>query len=77
MKKVILGSMMFLTGVLSIAVILAGSMANEWTVNGEFSSIWNITQYGLMPVLYIFGGISIVGIALAIWGVFEKNNPTK
>ncbi len=77
MKKVILGSMMFLTGVLSIAVILAGSMANEWTVNGEFSSIWNITQYGLMPVLYIFGGISIVGIVLAIWGVFEKNNPTK
>ena len=72
MKKVILGSMMFLTGVISIAVILAGSMANEWTVNGEFSSIWNITQYGLMPTLYIFGGISIIGIVLAIWGIFQK-----
>lgn len=77
MKKVILGSMMFLTGVLSVAVILAGSMANEWTVNGEFSSIWNVTQYGLMPAIYIFSGIAIIGIALAMWGVFEKNSPTK
>ena len=72
MKKVILGSVMFLTGVLSIAVILAGTMANDWTLNGELSSIWNITNYGLMPALYILGGISIIGIALAVWGVFEK-----
>lgn len=47
MKKVILGSMMFLTGVISIALILSGSMANEWTVNGkiffflEYLTIWS------------------------------------
>ena len=38
MKKVILGSAMFLAGVISVALIFAGSMANEWTVNGQFSS---------------------------------------
>lgn len=74
MKKVLLGSTMLLAGILSVAILLAGSMANEWTVNGNFSSFWNISQYGLMPALYIFIGISIVGALLAIWGIFEKEN---
>ncbi len=72
MKKVILGSSMFLAGVISTAVVLAGSMANEWTVNGEFSSFWNISQYGLMPAVYIFVGIAVIGLVLAGWGVFDK-----
>ena len=74
MKKVCFGSMMFLSGVLSVAVILAGSMANEWTVNGNFSAFWNISQYDLMPTLYVFAGISIIGIVLSIWGMFEKKD---
>ena len=74
MKKVILGSTMFLTGVISVALILAGSMANEWTINGQFSSLWNISQYGLMPAIYIFIGISSVGLALAVWGIFDKKS---
>lgn len=74
MKKIYLGSIMFLAGLLSIAVILAGSMANEWTVNGNFSAFWNISQYGLMPAMYVFGGIAIIGMALAIWGMLEKKN---
>lgn len=65
MKKVILGSAMILAGIISIAQVLAGSMANEWTVNGEFSSLWNISQYGLMPAIYIFAGIAIIGFVLA------------
>lgn len=74
MKKVILGSTMFLTGVISVALILAGSMANERTINGQFSSLWNISQYGLMPAIYIFIGIAIVGLALAVWGIFDKKS---
>lgn len=74
MKKVFLGSMMFLAGVLSVAVILAGSMANEWTLNGNLSAFWNVSQYGLMPALYVFVGISMIGMVLAIWGIFEKKN---
>mgnify|MGYP003251517965 CR=1 FL=1 len=74
MKKVILGSIMFLAGVISVAMVLAGSMANEWTVNGRFSALWNIQQYGLMPVVYIFGGIAIIGLVLAILGLLDKKN---
>lgn len=74
MKKVILGSIMFLAGVISIALVLAGSMANEWTVNGELSSFWNISQYGLMPVIYIFISIAIIGLVLAVWGLFDKKD---
>ncbi len=59
MKKVILGSMMFLAGLLSAAVLLAGTMANDWSVNGELSSFRNMVQYGLMPVFYIFIGVSV------------------
>lgn len=73
MKKVVLGSMVFLAGILSAALMLAGSMGNEWTVNGQTSSLWNISQYGLMPALYVFIGIAVLGLAFAIWGVFDKN----
>lgn len=74
MKKVILGSIMFLAGVISVAMVLAGSMANEWTVNGRFSALWNIQQYGLMPVVYIFGSIAVIGLVLAILGLLDKKN---
>ena len=74
MKKVILGSALILAGIISIALILAGSMANEWTINVEFSSLWNISQYGLMPAIYIFTGIAIIGLVLAVWGLFDKKD---
>ena len=72
MKKVVLGSMMFLAGLLSAAVLLAGTMANDWNVNGELSSFRNMALYGLIPVFYICVGIAVLGIGIAVWGVFEK-----
>lgn len=74
MKKVILGSAMVLAGLLSAAVLLAGTMANDLTINGQFSSFWNMSKYGLIPVFYTFIGIAIIGFAIAIWGIFEKKN---
>ena len=72
MKKIVLGSMMFRAGVLSTAIILAGSMANDWTINGQHSAFWNISRYGLMPAIYIFLGIAVVGLILACWGLLDK-----
>lgn len=66
MKKVILGSTMFLAGLLSVAVLLAGTMSNDWNVNGQLSSFRNMAQYGLMPVFYIFVGIAVLGISIAV-----------
>ncbi len=74
MKKVILGSAMFSAGSLSTAVLLAGTMSNDWRINGGLSSFWNLTQYGLMPAFYAFIGIAATGIAVAIWGMFEKKS---
>ena len=70
MKKVILGSIMFLSGTLAAAIILAGAMANELNVNGRLSAIWNITQYGLILQLLFF--LLLPGLLFALWGVFEK-----
>lgn len=71
MKKVILGSIMFLSGTLAAAIIL-GAMANELNVNGRLSAIWNITQYGLMPAIIVFSISAVIGLLFALWGVFEK-----
>lgn len=74
MKKTVLGSAMFLAGLLSVAVLLAGTMANDWTVDGNLSSFWNMSQYGLLPAFYAFIGIAILGLAVAVWGIWEKKN---
>lgn len=74
MKKLILGSAMFISGVISAALLLAGSMANDWTINGMLSGIWNISQYGLLPAFYVFILIASVGLMLAVWGLFDKKD---
>ena len=65
---------MFLAGLISTALVLAGSMANDWTINGQHSAWWNISRYGLMPTIYIFIGIAVIGMALVAWGLFDKKN---
>lgn len=47
MKKLLFGMMLFCSGSLSAAMLLAGSMANDWTLNGQSSALWNISRYGL------------------------------
>ena len=47
-------------------------MANDWTINGQHSAFWNISRYGLMPAIYIFLGIAVVGLILACWGLLDK-----
>lgn len=74
MKKVIFGSMMMLTGLLSAAVLLGGAMACDWTSNGQLSAIWNLKQYGLMPAVWLFGIIGVIGAAIAVWGLADRKD---
>ena len=53
MKIIIWGITLFLAGVISILLLLAGSMASDWISNGLSSAIGNISRYGLLPALYI------------------------
>ncbi len=73
MKKVIAGSVLAGSSLLAEALLLAGSMANDWTINGAHSALWNLQRYGLMPALYAFAGIGIIGFLLAVWGLIEKD----
>ena len=72
MKKVILGSSLLLAGLISTAVLLSGTMAHDWTVNGQLSSFRNMDEYGLMPAFYLFIIVALLGIGIGIWGIFEK-----
>lgn len=72
MKKVIMGSIVFLTGVLSLAVIVSGAMVHDWTIDGQHSVFWNLSRYGVMPILYGLTAIAVLGLIIAVWGLFEK-----
>lgn len=73
MKKTILGAVMFLAGLISSAILLAGPMGMQWTHNEQWASAWwLLSNYGLAPVFYVFVVITIIGLCMALWGVFEK-----
>jgi TRAP-type C4-dicarboxylate transport system permease small subunit len=75
MKKVVLGSVMVLAGVISTAIILYGTMiATRFINNGVYTISWQLSQYQLTAPLVIFVVIAVIGIALSIWGLFEKEN---
>lgn len=74
MRKVVLGAALVLAGSLSDAILLAGAMGNEWTVNGEVSAVWNLSQYGLLPAVYGFAALAVLGLGLAIWGLAERKS---
>ena len=73
MKKVVLGSMMFLAGLLSCAILIAGSALKDITINGGYSFLWNLSSLGLVPVTVLFSAIALTGLLIALWGIFEKN----
>ena len=72
MKKILLGGIMILAGIISSAILLSGTMATGFTHNGEHSFVWSLSQYKLTTPLVIFIIITVVGFALSIWGLIEK-----
>ena len=73
MKKLIFGGFMMLSGILGTGILIAGTMANDMMINGQWSFLWNLSRFGLIPALVIFIVIGVVGLLLGLWGVFEKN----
>ena len=74
MKKVILGSVMILAGIIPVTWLLVSAMEKEWMIDGEYSAFATLSYYGVMPAFYIFIGIAVIGFILALVGVFEKKN---
>ncbi len=72
MKKVILGTGMFLAAVLGLCALCAGAMASGYSVNGstDFVDIWRL--FGAIPAaigLVVCGGC---GLLVALWGLLEE-----
>ena len=74
MKKLILGIAVMVMGALGvIALLVAATLSplNPWTYNG-ISGWWGcILGMDLALPFYIFLAVSGMGLALALWGVFE------
>lgn len=75
MKKLILGIAVMVMGALGvIALLVAATLSplNPWTYNG-ISGWWGcILEMDLALPFYIFLAVSGMGLALALWGVFER-----
>jgi len=61
-----------LAGIISAAILLSGTMAIDFMYFGVYSYSWILSQYQLTTPLIIFVIIAVVGFALSIWGLFEK-----
>lgn len=72
MKKVIWGSFLSLAGIIATALLLGFSMIKDWMIDDTYSIIFNLSQYGLLPVLAAFIFITILGIVISLWGMIEK-----
>ena len=75
MKKVIVGSVMFMTGVLSVVVLLGGAMAYQFEhINlSPFAMTMQIlAEYGLTSFLYAAGVLAAAGIVVTALGLKEK-----
>lgn len=75
MKKVIVGSVMFMTGIISAFVLLGGAMAYEFehiNLSPFAMTVQILAQYGLTPFLYAAVVIAIVGIIIVLLGFKEK-----
>jgi len=72
MKKTILGSLMALAGIVSMALLMAGSMSQDWMIDGQHSFWWNLSQYGLTSAFFVFAAIATGGLVIAVIGLIEK-----
>lgn len=74
MKKMIFGMLMFLTGALSVAMILVGSGKRLDCSTGI------IPLFGIYPDMacflhwYLFAGMAILGLIVAVWGLFDHKS---
>ena len=74
LKKVIWGGFIFLAGITGIALLSASTMVTGFTLDGQYSFLWSLKSYQLIPILKLFILISIVGLVIGTWGMIEKNS---
>lgn len=74
MKRIVLGSMMMLGGIIGSALLMIGAMNFNLPVNGQHSFLWSLSKYGLDSAFYIFIIIATIGFIVAVSALVNKNN---
>lgn len=73
MKTLILGVAMFMTGFIGFAIFCSATVVSNFTLNGSnyYMDVWRL--FGVTPIAVGFLILGIVGIVIAIIGVFQKS----
>lgn len=73
MKKLVLGISMFITGFIGFAILCGAAVASNFTLNGSnhYLEIWRL--FGVTPIAIGFLILGIVGIVVAMLGMFQKS----
>lgn len=75
MKKVIFGSVLFASGFLSVALLLAGTLSTELTNDSARSlALWRLSYVGLMPFFYLSIALAAIGLLLPCWDCWNPKN---
>ena len=74
MKKVIIGAMMFYSGLLSMVIIYAFLIQYGWSSDMHNALLQGFLQLGLEPILYVLSTVALIGIVLILWGFFDKKS---
>jgi len=72
MKKIVLGGMMMLTSIVSISIFISVTLGRA-TILGRVPFMWFIRYHSLETPFYILIIIAVLGLALSLWGLFERN----
>ena len=75
MKKLILGIAVMALGALGAMALLFGTFVAEPVVyNGVSGWLGCFLDRGLLGPFTVFAAAALLGLALALWGVFEKKD---
>ena len=77
MKKVVIGSSMILTGIVSITMIISAILiTGAQTVDMDRNVLWlkHIYYLDIMPYVIFLVCVSVIGLLIALWGLSEKQN---
>jgi len=73
MKKVVLGGLMMLTSIISINILISVSLRISSIFLGWKPYMWFIRNRSLEIPFYTLIVIAVIGFALSLWGLFERN----
>lgn len=74
MRKVTFGSSVFIAGLISAALLLAGAMSMNAATAGQGSAFGSLYQCGLLPVFIGLAAVALIGLVIAIVGLAKHEH---